>query len=147
MLLEKHLVKKIVAKSKQLDDGKMKIQLIESGGTGLGIPDIFIRTLNNDVWIEAKRIVWPKRDNTEITIPFQPGQFGWIREYIKLDGKCFLAVIVNGGSYNKKIFMFYKYDIHKTYNLGSFYTLADLILEYNNFDIQQFYTTLDRCRR
>ncbi len=66
---------------------------IETGRTCVGIPDWYLRTQCIDIWIEAKELKsWPKKASTRITIPFQPGQYNWIRRHKKLNGKVLLAV-------------------------------------------------------
>lgn len=66
----------------------IKIQPIESHGTGR-IPDLFFRTSFIDGWIELKCI---DRLSDTITIPWRPGQYPWIRDYVKLGGLAFLFV-------------------------------------------------------
>jgi hypothetical protein len=96
------------------------IQKIESGGTGLGIPDIFIRTMNKDIWMECKQITWPKRSN-EIKIPFQPGQLKWISNYIRLGGTAFLAVLVGYTSpRTSQVYFFKNYSISGEYTKDMF---------------------------
>lgn len=65
------------------------LQPIESGGTGIGIPDIVARTLTHDVWVELKL---GKFINNLLTVTFRPGQLPWIRKHVSLNGKVTLLV-------------------------------------------------------
>lgn len=124
---------------------KCMIQKIESGGTGLGIPDLFFRTLKQDGWIELKRIKWPSTNSTEIKIPFEPGQFSWIKTYRELGGKVFLMCLVNSKTENdKSVFIFIGENIFKEYNQASFHLFADLVLNYDNFDYHSLYNLLNK---
>jgi len=67
------------------------LQPIESGGTGIGIPDQFARTREGDYWIELKigRYV-----TNGIKVEFRPGQLNWLRRYANLRGKARLLLFV-----------------------------------------------------
>jgi hypothetical protein len=67
------------------------IQPIESGTTGLGIPDLFIRTERSECWVELKQTRNIKKG---IRIDFRPGQLPWIMNYHKLGGRVFLFLFV-----------------------------------------------------
>ena len=66
-------------------------QPIESGVTGVGIPDLFVRTCKVDCWCEVK-IAKPNKDWTWVRINWRPGQLRWIGEYVAHGGKVLLAV-------------------------------------------------------
>ena len=68
----------------------IKLQPIESGSTGIGIPDFYFRTAKQGGWIELK--VGKLNAKGEIKLRWQPGQLNWIREHAKLLGKTFLFI-------------------------------------------------------
>ena len=64
------------------------VQRIETGALGRGVPDIYaIDRKGTPCWIELKRIhreVW-----SEVTVPWRPGQQGWLREVTRRRQKAF----------------------------------------------------------
>lgn len=153
-LLEKDLVHKIVKGANTFEYHKrIKIQPIESGGTGLGIPDMFIRTERNDLWAEAKRIILKSKIISKISIPYQPGQYSWLKSYYKLGGHAFLFCLVIDtfglnniykSIHSNKVHIFKDKNIKETYSYKEFTTLPSLILNYKMFDFDRFYKTLNR---
>lgn len=90
-MLEKTIRKEMI---KRLPEDKILLQPIESGNTGIGILDIFYRSLHQDGWIEFKVIKnYPKRSRF-IKIPWRPGQMNWIRRYRELNGNVFLFLYI-----------------------------------------------------
>jgi hypothetical protein len=83
-------------------------QPIESGETGLGIPDMFIRTESKSAWVEFKNtkylLVYP------YTVPFRPGQCAWLERYYQLGGTSLLVI----GSL-EGIFVFHNKAIKRVY--------------------------------
>jgi hypothetical protein len=92
-----------------LKAAKCFVQAIESGITGCGIPDLFIRTRSgNAVWMELKHLYYPLGQS--FTVPYRPGQYPWLWRYRKHGGISVLAISYNGG------FLFYANDrIQKEY--------------------------------
>ena len=69
------------------------LQRIESGSTGLGIPDIYFATKKENGWLELKEIkILSKNINPDniIKIPFREGQKGWILNHLKYDKNIFI---------------------------------------------------------
>ena len=85
-----HLVKALRANNVQA-------QPIESGTTGLGIPDMFVRTTCKDLWVELKFERYEPR--LPYTVPFRPGQYGWLRRHYELGGLSVLGVWMPSGMY------------------------------------------------
>lgn len=98
------------------DQGAM-VQSIESGLTGTGIPDIYVRTRKISAWIELKNLIYPIRSYIEI--PFRPGQLAWLIRHHNMGGVSVLAVAHPGG------FWFFKgSEICATYKYPFPYSLA-----------------------
>ncbi len=68
----------------------IKLQPIESGGTGLGIPDLYFRTERRGGWIELK--VGKINAEGKMKLRWEPGQLNWIKEHAELNGKTFLFI-------------------------------------------------------
>lgn len=83
-------------------------QPIESGETGLGIPDLYVRTSKASAWIELKNfryaLVYP------VHVPFRPKQKEWLEDHSALGGMSVLVISepkgvhVFVGSYIKKVY-------------------------------------------
>ena len=71
------------------------IQRIETGSVGIGVPDFYFKTIYNGGWIELKEIKGNVSRETIIKIPFQPGQFNWIKRYISLNGNMILICSID----------------------------------------------------
>lgn len=86
-MLEKEIRRRLKLKilSERLD---ILFQPIESGATGIGIPDIFFRTAGDEGWIELKEI--EVTSYGAVVVPFRPGQLPWARRYMRLRGKVIL---------------------------------------------------------
>ncbi len=101
----------------------VKLQPVESGGTGIGILDIFARTSYHDYWIELK-VARFTADG--IHVPFRPGQLPWIKDYVRLGGRARLIVFIPHDSGNDFAWWVFKdADIKKDYILSELTTLAD----------------------
>ncbi len=72
-------------------------QPIESGGTGIGIPDFFFRTLYKEGWIELKEV--ELTSHGIIVIHYRPGQLRWMRDYTRANGNMILLA-----TYKKSIY-------------------------------------------
>ena len=68
--------------------------------TGVGIPDVFFQ-YNKAVsgWMELKQFKMPVRATTKVTIPYEPGQYGWARKYMKKGGLILLVCQTDEGLY------------------------------------------------
>jgi hypothetical protein len=98
-------------------------QRIESGATGLGIPDIFYRTLSKDGWIELKEL---QVTSNSVTIPFRPGQRGWLLNYCKLGGLGFVF-----GTIGNELYILSGYNIEKKYSINNFHKNSLYLLIWN----------------
>jgi hypothetical protein len=65
------------------------VQAIESEATGVGIPDIFIRTAKTDCWAECKVAEWK---NGYIKLSWRPGQLMWLKNYEECGGRAMLFI-------------------------------------------------------
>ena len=111
------------------------VQRIESGITGVGIPDIFFRTKHTDGWIELKEISWPIKKETKIYIPFRSGQFYWIHKYSCLCGNMFLVCSIRGET---NIYMFRRSYILREYTQKEFLRGACYIGKINKLTMNDF---------
>lgn len=68
---------------------------IESGATGDGIPDTFMRFNNRGYWIEYKVIDAPLTSQQKV--PFRPGQYNWLRRNHREGGVSLVAIQYNDG--------------------------------------------------
>lgn len=94
-------------------------QPIESGLTGLGIPDMFIRTTKVSAWIELKNYRYLMHYPLEVA--FRPGQAAWLERHYRLGGLSLLGIATLDGNYffvNEAIQRVYKSDMR---GLCSFY--------------------------
>lgn len=85
-------------------------QPIESGETGLGIPDLYVRTSKASAWVELKNFRYPLV--YPVQIPFRPRQKEWLADHSALGG---LSVLVIGEP--KGVHVFVGPLIKKTYSL------------------------------
>jgi hypothetical protein len=89
-------------------------QAIESGGTGLGVPDVFFAKDGTLGWIELKNMqddILPD----PVKIDFRPGQVCWLNAYSQQGVNVYLAVSCAEG-----IFFFKNEDIKEEYPLAEF---------------------------
>ena len=106
---------------KAMKDYGCKVQRIESGSTGLGIPDAFVRTFHTDIWMELKNLVYPVVHSVQV--PFRPGQYAWLKEYARMGGHSVLAMATCEGFY-----FFHNDRIRKEYS-APLSAYADLSLQ------------------
>lgn len=69
---------------------KVFFQRIESSGTGLGIPDIYICFDGKGMWIECKQIV-----GASSRIHFEKGQRAWHKKLKAAGGAAFVVFYLN----------------------------------------------------
>jgi hypothetical protein len=84
------------------------VQPIESAMTGLGIPDMYVRTKRVSAWVELKYERHEPR--MPYTVPFRPGQWGWLARHWALGGTSVLAVWTPSG-----LHCFKDFEICETY--------------------------------
>jgi hypothetical protein len=75
-------------------------QRIESGLTGRGVPDIYIREHKSEIWIELKNMTYESVHHNHWVIPWRPGQQSWMLRYYIATGKqtcCFTVVACCNG--------------------------------------------------
>jgi hypothetical protein len=75
-----------IALCKLLSDNNIFHQRIESGETGRGIPDIYIRTKTKEYWVELKNSKRSSIYNKQWTIPWRKGQQAWATKYKQMTG-------------------------------------------------------------
>lgn len=63
-------------------------QRIESGVTGRGIPDLYLRTPKREIWVELKVTSASKVEDEWFKIPWRQGQQAWHLRYYKLTKLC-----------------------------------------------------------
>lgn len=73
------------------------VQPIESPLTGLGIPDLFVRTSKVSAWVELK---FERREpKLPYMVSFRDGQYGWLKRHWELGGISVLGVWTPSGLY------------------------------------------------
>jgi hypothetical protein len=105
----------------ELRKAKCFVQAIESGLTGTGIPDLFIKTKRNPLWMELKHLYYPLGDAFDV--PYRPGQYPWLTRYCEKGGISVLGISYNGG------FMFFANDHIGERYTKPFFEEGDLFLE------------------
>ena len=89
-MIESDLRKKF---AKSMDKLGVFFQAIESGSTGVGIPDAFIQLKKKCAWVEFKTV--PAKNSSNFVRPeWQEGQIPWALEYKLHGGTWFLVVAV-----------------------------------------------------
>jgi hypothetical protein len=63
------------------------IQRLESALTGCGIPDMYVRMKDREIWIELKNIKYDSVHASSWRVPWRKGQQAWAAEYRKISGK------------------------------------------------------------
>ena len=91
------------------------IQPIESHITGIGIPDLYVRS-SFSFWCELKTI---KRKVVEIVSPdWRPNQLNWARKYIDKGGRWILLISINDKLYYTPV-------PQEKYNLSDLFEFKD----------------------
>lgn len=101
---------------------------IESGSTGLGIPDLFVRLPFCGFWAELKNLRYPVR--LPLEVPFRPGQYSWLARHHALGGTSMLVMGTPGMNY-----VFVNENIQKVYDrpLEQYASFA-----FNRFNAREF---------
>lgn len=91
----------------------------------LGTPDVFFARRAvipgwPQGWIELKVMTLPLRKTTRITIPFRPGQYGWLRKATKAGVLALLLIKSNHG-----VHAFRGEDIQLQYTNDEFWKLGN----------------------
>ena len=79
-------------------------QPVETGTTGLGVPDLFVRTTKTSAWIELKNYRYPIK--YPFVVSFRPGQAMWLERHYQLGGLSVLGISTLEGNFffvNEKI--------------------------------------------
>jgi hypothetical protein len=78
---------------KQLKAAGIFHQRIESGETGRGIPDLYIRLAHTELWAELK--VMPKASigDPQWAVPWRAGQQAWAHNYLRNGGKYMVTIV------------------------------------------------------
>lgn len=69
----------------------LQFQAIESGGTGVGIPDVYIRHNRGSLWLELKIGHYVSH---AVRVIFRPGQLAWIQKNTHLGGRTAMMMFV-----------------------------------------------------
>lgn len=109
---------------------------IESGLTGLGIPDLYIRTSKVSAWAELKNI--KSRVTYPFTVPFRQAQHSWLTQHYKLGGTSLLIMAILDD-----IYVFKNSNILTVYD-KTMYKYIDF--SFVNFNIAEFIGWLDASR-
>jgi len=107
---------------------------IESGTTGLGIPDVYIRTKRVGAWAELKNV--KSTIKYPFTISFRPGQYQWLTTHHRLGGTSLLIV---GTLFD--IFVFKNEHIKEVYDKTMY---KDIDFSFVNFNVAEFIDWLDQ---
>ena len=91
-----------------------KVQAVETGGTGLGVPDVFFARSGLSGWMELKNMQDDILPDT-ITIDFRPGQIRWLTEFKDEGVNVYLVVSCIDG-----VFFFRNSEIKQEYTLKEF---------------------------
>lgn len=86
------------ALSSKLRAQGFSVQAIESGGTGSGIPDLYISSKARDfrAWMELKNfLIGPP--GGMVRVPYRPGQYPWLTEYSTNGTLCVLGIACEYG--------------------------------------------------
>ena len=113
-------------------------------GSGIGFPDVIVKgkTLS---FIELKKIdAFPKRDTTQIKIPFRPGQLAWTKVFLKLTKgtDVFLMLLIED-----KFFIFKNENIKEAYSFSELETHCTYFNVFKDIDFEKIYVILMQGRR
>ena len=93
---------------------------IETGMTAKGIPDIYLDSPWACAWIESKRYV--HSGNSNMHIPFRPGQFKFIERHFKGPVR---AILYTYYAKEEMLFLHYDVGIKEVYeNIDNFFELS-----------------------
>ena len=123
-------MRKLLKEKVEKERSQLLLQPIESGSIGSGIPDIFFRDIHNEGWIELKQLIIKR--NKMVYVPFRPGQYPWIKRYVKLNGNMILLGTFKPSIHSlghEKIWIVIKgKDIREIYTYDEFLKTATLYL-------------------
>lgn len=69
------------------------VQRIESGETGVGIPDIYAVRCGKHYWIEDKNMPTEDTPTDSFKVDWRPGQQAWARAYLQYSGEHSYTVV------------------------------------------------------
>jgi Holliday junction resolvase len=73
-------------------------QRIESPETSAGIPDLYVRLPEHELWVELKNTKLNSIYANHWKVPWRKGQQAWARRYLRAAGApCFTAMAVSDG--------------------------------------------------
>jgi hypothetical protein len=75
------------------------IQRIETGETGRGVPDLYLRSIDREYWLELKNVKRSSVYNGCWQIPWRPGQQAWALQYRKCSGLCVFTIVAVGDGF------------------------------------------------
>lgn len=80
---------------KKLNIAGYQVTRVESHGTSVGIPDMFVQGHGHDLWIELKVLDKEWEYDKKYKIPWRPGQQAWAAQYHRMHAanRCTLTVI------------------------------------------------------
>ncbi len=133
-MLESLMLKNLKSKLKEFP---CELTNIETGSVSVGVPDWYLKTMWNSVWIEAKQIeYWPKKISTTIKIKFRPGQWPWIQKHLRLQEQVLLMI-----THEDKWYCFK--DIKKEYTQHEFETLSVIPQDFMDMPSEKIYNFLN----
>ena len=103
-------------------------QRIESGETGRGIPDVYIRLKQREVWVELKNDYRISLHDPLFQIKWRPGQQAWHLKYKKAAGThfCYTCVALKDGFILIPMRKRYLKNIVQSSDVWKFEKLADI---------------------
>lgn len=128
--------------AKELTGCDVKVQSIESGGTALGIPDLFVRTKRRDAWVELKS-VYVAPNATSVKVPWRPGQYSWMMNYVKLKGRGLLIVFFVVEPPDESVAVFRDLNIQREYPVTDFRRLATVCADIEQVGWRQLLQSID----
>jgi hypothetical protein len=96
----------------------LQFQPIESGGTGLGIPDVFVQSPAGHLWIELKIGFFVAQG---VRVVFRPGQLTWLKTNVLLGGRVALMMFVPNDEDSD-----FSWWVFKRRDIKAFYTMEEL---------------------
>lgn len=110
---EKDIYAKMKTKCKK---NKISLQRFEA----YSIPDIFYCTsMSRMGWIELKVIKRFPKKSDYVTVPFRPGQYAWIKNFLNYSDQVFLFLYIENS-----LFIFQGTDIRQTYSISNISLLS-----------------------
>lgn len=113
-----------------------QVTRVESHGTSVGIPDMFVQGHGHDLWIELKVLDKDWEYDKGYKIPWRPGQQAWASQYYRMHAylKCTLTVIrFNNGVYVIPMDRLYQNSMCKPIPFSIDY-MHELTLRYDTYE-------------